>query len=371
MSASRDGAGGWLSIDLGAIGTNYRRLREHVGPATQVGAAVKADAYGLGVSKVAPVLHRAGCRNFFVATVDEALALRTLLGPDATIFQLNGPFAGSEATLADAAITPVLNSPAQIALWRALAKRRTQRLPCALQIDSGMSRFGLNEADILALGNDFAAFDVKLVMSHLACADEPDHRQNTAQLATFRRLRPLLPHAPSSLAASSGIYLGPDFHFDLVRPGVALYGGNPTPDRANPMRGTVTLSIRMIQERRIEPGTAVGYSARFVASRHSRIATLSAGYADGLPRAAGGRAVAVHPERPDVPLPIVGRVSMDCLALDITDLGEMPVPPGTAFELIGPHRPIDAVAAGLDTISYELLTSLGHRYHRDYIESME
>lgn len=371
MNLTRSGAGGWLTIDLGAIDGNYRRLRGKVGDRTRVGAAVKADAYGLGVARVASVLYEAGCRHFFVATVDEAIALRPLVAADAQVFQLNGPFQGCEAELKAAGITPVLNSPEQIAHWAALSRRTGSRSPCVIQIDSGMSRFGLDDRALTDAGDDLEALDIQLVMSHLACADEPQHGQNRSQRETFLARRKAVPAPLSSLAASSGIFLGPDYHFDLVRPGYALYGGNPTPGAPSPMLPVVTLQLRMIQERSIETGAAVGYSARFVASRPSRIATLAAGYADGVPRAAGGRTFAILPEKPDILLPVIGRVSMDCLALDITPLGDLPLAPGTAFEFIGPLRPLDAVARDLDMIGYELLTGLSHRYHRDYIEKVK
>ncbi|MCQ9154682.1 alanine racemase [Acidomonas methanolica] len=365
-----NGAGGRLRVDLGALAGNYARLRAEVAPGVGVGAAVKADAYGLGVARIAPVLHKAGCRSFFVATLDEALALRALLPPDATVFLLNGLSPGAAREVAEAGVIPVLNSLDQARDWAREAAARGRALPCAVQIDSGMSRFGMNEADLVALAPECGAFDIRLVMSHLACADTPGHPQNATQLAAFRRLRTMLPPAPTSLAASSGIFLGPDYHFDLVRPGYALYGGNPTPDVPNPMAPVVSLYLRLVQERRIAAGTSVGYGAHFVATRPSRIGTLAAGYADGLLRAAGGRAVAVLPDRPGIVLPVIGRISMDCLALDLTDLGETDLPPGTVFEFIGPHLPLDEAAARLDTIGYEVLTSLGHRYQRDYIESI-
>lgn len=371
MNLTRSGAGGWLTIDLAAIDGNYRRICEKVSDQTSVGAAVKADAYGLGVTRVAPVLCGAGCRHFFVATVDEALELRPLVAPDAQVFQLNGPFQGCEAELKAAGITPVLNSPEQVALWAALSRKTGTRSPCVIQIDSGMSRFGLDDVALSTAAEDLKALDIQLVMSHLACADEPQHGQNSSQRETFLSRKKSLTAPLSSLAASSGIFLGADYHFDLVRPGYALYGGNPTPSAPSPMLPVVTLQVRMIQERRIEAGATVGYSARFVAQRPTRIATLAAGYADGLPRAAGGRTFAVLPEKPDILLPVIGRVSMDCLALDITALGDLPLPPGTAFEFIGPHRPLDAVAKDLDMIGYELLTGLSHRYHRDYIERVK
>lgn len=369
MSTTPEDAGGWLRIDLDAIAENYRRIQSSVARKTTVGAAVKADAYGLGAAQVAPKLQRAGCAHFFVAAVSEGIGLRAALGPDANIFLLNGPFPGSEETLVTHGIIPVLNSMTQISRWATLGQQNRRRMPSVIQLDSGMSRFGLNAHDLGSLGTFLPHLELRLVMSHLACADEPGHDLNAAQQATFRRLRADLPPAPTSLAASSGVFLGPDYHFDLVRPGYALYGGNPTPDKPNPMQPVVSLHIRMVQDRWINPGASVGYGARFIAQKATRIATLASGYADGLPRSAGGRAFAILPERPDCHLPFVGRVSMDCLALDITALGDMPLPAGTPFEVIGHQMPLDSLATELDTIGYELLTSLGDRYHRAYIEN--
>ncbi|WP_373318281.1 alanine racemase [Ameyamaea chiangmaiensis] len=369
MVPTQEAAGGWLSIDLDAIAANYRTLREAVAPGVRTAAAVKADCYGLGAARVVPVLEAAGCRNFFVATLEEGIALRAIAGGEAAIFVLGGPPPGCDAALHAARLVPVLNSLEQIAAWRALARTYDTALHAVLQLDSGMSRLGLGARDVAILaedGDSLSGIRPVLVMSHLACADEPAHPANRAQRDTFERLRAQLPPTLASLAASSGTFLGPDWHYDLIRPGAALYGLNPTPGQPNPMRPVVRLQLRSLQTREIEAGTAVGYGARFIANRPSRIATLAAGYADGLFRAAGGRGYAVLPGQEDIRLPIVGRVSMDCLALDITALGETPVPPGTAFDLIGPSLPIDDLAAACDTIGYEVLTALGHRYHRHY-----
>jgi len=366
-------AGGWLRIDLDAIKQNYQLLKSRVGPDVAVGAAVKADAYGLGVTRVAPALYRAGCRRFFVATVQEGLELRPILAADAAICILNGPAPGSEALLQDKGLTPVLNSLDHVRRWAALCRDTGVRSPCLLQLDSGMSRFGLSVADIdtLIAENTLADLAIDYIMSHLACADEYHSPRNEGQRLQFEALRRKLPALPASLAASSGIFLGEAFHHDLVRPGYALYGGNPTPDRANSMHPVVTLLAGMVQDRWIAPDVAVGYSARFIAAKPTRIATLSVGYADGFHRRGGGLASAVLPDSPDILLPIVGRISMDCMALDLTALGDRPLPPGTGFELIGPHRPLDELAAALDTIGYELLTGLGKRFHREYIESSQ
>ncbi|MBB2170076.1 alanine racemase [Gluconacetobacter aggeris] len=362
-------AGGILTIDLAALAENYRRLRDHVGPGVTCAAAVKADAYGLGAARVVPELHRAGCRTFFVAHLAEGAAIRPLLGADSTIFVLNGPMPGTEAAMRQAGLVPVLNSLEQIANWRALAHQTGTPLPAALQLDSGMSRFGLSDADVATLLSEdtpLAGLTPLLVMSHLACADEPAHPANRAQRTTFLRLRAQLPALPASLAASSGLFLGPDWHFDMVRPGAALYGINPTPGQPNPMLPVVRLQARIVQTRQIGPGTAVGYGAGFIADRPSRIATLGVGYGDGFPRAIGGHGHAILPERPDLRLPIVGRISMDCLAVDVTALGDTPLAPGTALDLIGPHHSLEDAAEAAGTIGYELLTGLGRRYHRIY-----
>lgn len=372
-AGAKQRAGGWLRIDLDALKENYTLLTQKVGSAVAVGAAVKADAYGLGVARVAPALYRAGCRRFFVATVDEGLNLRPLLPDDAAICILNGPPVATERVLAASGLTPVLNSLDQARRWAALSQETGCKRPCLLQLDSGMSRFGLSgeDLDVFCAENLPDRLDITYVMSHLACADDATSPRNEGQRLRFEALRQKLPALPVSLAASSGIFLGDAYHFDLVRPGYALYGGNPNPSLPNPMHPVVTMLGGLVQDRWIAPDTAVGYSARFVATQKTRIATLSVGYADGFHRRAGGFTSAVLPARPDISFPVVGRISMDCMALDVTALGEMDLPPGTGFELIGPHRPLDDLASALDTIGYELLTSLGKRFHREYIESSQ
>ncbi|WP_419728064.1 alanine racemase [Lichenicola sp.] len=356
-------AGGWLSIDLGAIVANWRDLADRVAPA-ECAAVVKADAYGLGIDRVAPALSAAGCRSFFVAHLAEAVTLRRLL-PDRTVFVLNGLPPGTAPDFAAHRLLPVLNSPEQIAEWQAHAVMAGQRLPAALQIDTGMSRFGLAAADLARLASEpepFAGIDTRLVMSHLGCADTPDHPANAMQLAGFQALRPLLPAAASSLAASSGIFLGRPFHLDMVRPGAALFGVPPTAGQLNPMRPVVRLQGRVVQTRLIQPGDWVGYGATFVATRPTRIATVAIGYADGFLRSSQG-GVACGPA--GEMLPIVGRISMDCLAVDVTDLAEPPVE-GAPLDLIGPHRRLEDAADAAGTIGYEMLTSLGMRYHRTW-----
>jgi alanine racemase len=360
-------AGAILTIDLGALTDNYRLLRDRLSGA-DCAAVVKADAYGLGAARVAATLSRAGCRHFFVAHLQEGMALRETLPADAEIFVLNGLMPGAEAACREARLTPVLNSLSQIDGWTALGRRRGQALPAILQVDSGMARLGLSPAEVDRLVRDPARLDgvaLRAVMSHLACADEPDHPANRAQLAMFEAQRRRLPPAPASFANSSGIFLGTDYHFDLARPGAALYGVAPVPGAPNPMRAVVRLDARVIQTREIAAGHAVGYGHAFTAAGPMRIATLSVGYADGWLRSVGRTGFAYVGDRA---LPIAGRVSMDSLTLDITALPADMLKPGDFVELLGAHQSIDDVAAAAGTIGYEILTSLGGRYRRRYID---
>lgn len=359
-------AGAVLTIDLAALCDNYRLLRDRLAGAS-CAAVVKADAYGLGASRVAASLARIGCRHFFVAHLAEGLALRDALPAEAEIFVLNGLMPGAEAACLDAGLIPVLNGLAQVDAWTALSRQRGQSLPAILQIDSGMARLGLAPAEIDQLVRDPARLDgvtLRAIMSHLACADEPEHPANRAQLAAFETQRRRLPPAPASFANSSGIFLGPDYHFDLARPGAALYGVAPVPGAPNPLRAVVRLDARVIQTRTIAAGDAVGYGHAFRATAPTRLATLSVGYADGWLRSVGraGRAFVG-----DQAVPIAGRVSMDSLTLDISALSDAMLQCGDFVELLGPHQSIDQVAAAAGTIGYEILTSLGGRYVRRYI----
>ncbi|KAB0679135.1 alanine racemase [Aureimonas leprariae] len=358
-----DGTAGVLTIDLVALAANRRLLAERAPHATVAGV-VKADGYGLGASPVAGTLFASGCRTFFVAHLAEALALLGGL-PGADILVLNGLSPGAEARCADAGIQPVLNSLDQVARWSREARRRGKRLPAALQVDSGMARLGLSPSDVEAIGRDrgfLEGIDVRLVMSHLACADERNHPANAAQLGRFTELSAMLPDAPRSLANSAGIFLGEHYHFDLVRPGIALYGGKPFAGTGpNPMRAVARLQARVVQVRDVPSGTGIGYGHAAVASKAMRLATIGIGYADGWPRRLGGRIAAWAG---DARLPIVGRVSMDSIVLDAGDAG---LRPGDLVDLVGPRQGVDAVAAAADTIPYEILTSLGRRFERRYV----
>nr|WP_062012580.1 alanine racemase [Aureimonas sp. AU4] len=356
-------AGGVLHVSLGALRANYRHLRTLAGGA-EVAGVVKADAYGLGAREVVPALAEEGCRSFFVAQLCEAAPLLPLLPAGAELFVLNGLSPGAEGACAATGAIPVLNSLNQVRRWGAEAARRGEALSAALQVDSGMSRLGLSPAEVEALAAEPALLSglrIVLVMSHLACADEPNHPASEQQRLAFRRLAARLPAARLSLANSAGMFLGEDFRFDLARPGIGLYGGQPVADgRPNPMRPVVRLQARVVQTREVPAGSGIGYGFSRVADRPMRLATIGIGYADGWPRALSNRAAAFFGA---ARLPIAGRVSMDSTILDISAL-EAALRPGDLVDLVGPHQTLDEVAGLAGTISYEILTSLGHRFER-------
>ena len=361
----RDEAGAVLTVDLAALRANYRLLRDKVAPARGA-AVVKADAYGLGAAQVAAALAREGCETFFVAHLSEGRALKPVLSAASEIHILNGIPPGAEPICAQNGLVPVINSLEQLAAWRNEAMRLGRGLPAALQVDSGMARLGLAAPEVEALAADADALDgieVRLVMSHLARADEAAEPASAAQLAQFERLRRLLPAAPTSFANSSGIFLGEPYRFDRGRRGAALSGIRPTPGRPNPMRPVVGLDAKVIQTRRLEAGDGVGYGHIFTAPRAMDASTISLGYADGWHRHARSAAWFGGSR-----LPFIGRVSMDSIILDISALPPGTLEAGDLVELIGPHQSVDDVAAHAHTIGYEILTSLGRRFHRIYLD---
>jgi alanine racemase len=359
-----------VTIDLDALLANYRRLRELASPA-ECAAVVKANAYGLGMEEIAPVLWGAGCRTFFVATLGEAGALRQLL-PNAVIYVFAGLLPGTAEAYRKQDLRPVLNSAEEIREWAAYAKRSAEKLPCAAHIDSGMNRLGLSaeEVDQVAGIHDlWALVTLSLVMSHLACADEPSHPKSEAQRSAFDKLRARLPKAPASLSNSAGILLGRDYAYDLVRPGIALYGGHPRRLGKNPFQPVVHLKGRIVQVRNISPGETLGYGATRTLRRVSRVAVVSVGYADGFFRALstkdGEDGLIVY--LGNHAAPILGRVSMDLITVDVTDVPENLAQRGAWVELIGPNVTAQELAARAGTIDYEVLTNLGRRAHRRYI----
>ena len=359
-----------LTIDLDALAANYRRLRD-LAPSAECAAVVKADAYGLGMAQAAPALARAGCRTFFVATLGEATALRALL-PDAIIYVFSGLMPGTAELYRAADLRPVLNSAEEIKEWASFCASRGEPLPCAVHIDTGMNRLGLSadEVDQVANARDlWHAMTLSLVMSHLACADEPDHPKSETQRKMFDRLRARLPRALASLANSAGILLGPDFAYDVVRPGIALYGGHPRRHGRNPFHPVVHLKGRVLQVRNVAPGESVGYGATRTMSRPSRIAVVSVGYADGLFRSLSAKdgedGLAAY--FGSHAAPILGRVSMDLITIDVSSVPEDISHRGAWVELIGPNAPAHTVADRAGTIDYEVLTNLGRRALRRYI----
>ena len=358
-------AGAVLTIDLGAVRANYRLLAGRLSGGARAAAVLKADGYGLGAAEIACALQAEGCEVFFVAHLAEAICLRAALGDRPAIHVLNGIAPGAEGECIAAGGTPVLNSLEQLSAWDRAAKGAGRRLGATLQVDSGMARIGMSPSEVERLAASPAMLDrveIGLVMSHLACADEPEHAANAAQLREFRRLKALLPQAPASLANSSGIFLGEEYHFDLVRPGAALYGVNPTPGRANPMRQVARLEAKVLQTRELPAGAGVGYAHTFRSERPMRAATIAMGYGDGWPSRA--TAAAWHG---DARLPFIGRVSMDSIILDATGIdGDLQA--GTLVELIGSHQTVDEVATLAGTIGYEILTALGRRFHRIYVD---
>jgi alanine racemase len=356
-------AGATLTIDLGALGRNWRRLAA-MAPGAECAAVVKADAYGTGIETSVPALVAAGCRTFFVAHLSEARRLRTV-APQATIYVLNGLFAGALATYAALDIRPVLGSREDIEAFTGFCATVGRRLPAAIHVDTGMNRLGLDlaEAALLAeTGPAALAFEPALLMSHLACADEPGHPLTSRQIDRFAQLRGLFPGVPASLANSAGCTL-PATHHALVRPGIALYGGRFVTGRA-PLEPVVRLEAPIIQIRSIRAGETVGYGAAWTARRMSRIAVVSVGYADGYLRAAGAsdRKAGAVARIGEALCPLAGRVSMDLIAIDATDAGD--IRPGDPAVLIGEGIGVDEVAEAAGTIGYEILTSLGRRYHR-------
>jgi alanine racemase len=362
-----DRATALLTIDVDAVAANWRQLRDIVGPQTEVAGVVKADCYGLGAERIAPALAKAGCRTFFVATLDEGISLRKVLPKGAAILVLSGPLPGTCADFIEHRLTPVLNSPEQIDQWAGYAAATEAVLDGALHLDTGMSRLGLDSEAVTRFAEDkslLAGIKPVLVMSHMACADEQGHGKNSEQLAAFTLLaRHLDLPARKSLGASSTIFLGPGYHFDLVRPGMALYGLNPVPGHANPMAPVVRLQARILQVRDVDTPMTVGYGATHQIMQKGRLAVVAAGYADGLFRALGNRGFGIiEGER----VPVVGRISMDLTTFDVSGLAPEIAHPGALIGLIGPGHDADDLAAEAGTIGYEVLTALGRRYHRLY-----
>jgi alanine racemase len=354
-----------LEIDLGAIAENWRTLRARVGPGVNCAAVVKGDGYGLGAPEVGRALAAAGCRHFFVATLEEGRALRRAL-PDTDITVLGGFVPARAGEFARAKLVPALNDLGQIAAWRGAA-RRNAGARAMLQLDTGMNRLGLSPgelAKLIAEPERLAGVTLAGILSHLACAGDPAHVLNETQRQAFATALTRLPPAPASLAASSGIFLGAAYHFEFVRPGAALFGVNPHPGTPNPMRQVVRFKGKILQVRDVDRAESVGYGAAHRMARAGRIATIAVGYADGWLRSASHRgSVGISGKR----APVVGRISMDLLTLDVTGIDPAAVTPGGFVDLLDAEYGVDAAAAAAGTIGYEILTALGRRALRVYL----
>ena len=354
-----------LYIDLDALVANWRAIAAAVVPA-KAAAVVKSDAYGIGALPVVRALAAAGCRHFFVAQLSEAIKLKGVLPKDGVLYVLNGLMPGAESACADAGAVPVLNSLNQIERWSAYARAQRETLPAILQVDTGMSRLGLPPEEVeilLAERHRLDGVALQYVMSHLACADDPGNPAIETQRTCFERIASAFPDVARSFDNSGGALISAVPHYDLVRPGIALYGGAAHSDFPAGMRPVVRLDASIIQLRRIPAGTGVGYGLTFTATRDTFLATLAVGYADGWPWQLGNRGSAYVA---GIRTPIVGRVSMDSMVIDVTDVPLKFLVPGAPVELIGPHQSLEDIASDAGTIAYEILTRLGARYERVY-----
>ena len=368
-----------LTIDLVALADNWREMADLSGNASTA-AVVKADAYGLGLEDCGTALYEAGARDFFVAVVQEGVTLRTY-APDARIYVLSGVWPGQEATFYEHGLVPVLVSEEQLSFWMAVTAEHGDH-PCALHIDTGFNRLGIPLEDALAFADDVsrpASISPVLVLSHLHSGDTPSSSFNRQQLESFQKVAAAYEGIPASLAASSGIMLGAEYHFDLTRPGIAVYGGEAVGGVSNPMRPVAKAEARIIQIRSAKTGETVSYGGTHRLTRNSRLAIVAAGYADGYKRSLSGSGVPIRDSIHEGGfgfiaghrVPVVGRVTMDLTIFDITDVPERDVRTGDYIELFGPNMPLDDVARAAGTIGYELLTSLGLRYERRYLYADE
>lgn len=367
--------GARLTIDLNALAANWRDLRRRSGQA-RTSAVLKADAYGLGLEPVAKCLLREGCRDFFVANAQEGILLREIT-EDARIYILEGAWPGTEEALLACSLVPVLASAEQLAFWSAVTAERGDH-PAIFHVDTGMARLGLSPEEAIDFANDVTrpqSFSPIMLLSHLSCADEPGHPMSSQQLQLFQRVLEEFGDIDSSFANSAGIYLGRDYHFNLTRPGIAMYGGPPIVGMDNPMRQVAKAEARVVTIREVKAGDPVSYGATSVMSRDSKIAVLSAGYADGWHRSLSGSGVPLRDGGGrggsvfvgGQLAPIVGRVTMDLTMIDVTDHPARSVRTGDYAELFGDKIRVEDAASSCGTIAYELLTSLGHRYERIYI----
>ena len=356
---------GILQINLQAISDNYSIFKNTVGEGKEVAGVLKANAYGLGLEAIVKKLTALNCPQFFVATLEEAIALRKV-NTSTPVAVLGGLFTGAERDYLQNNILPVLNTPEEIERWNNIATKHDQKLPAIIHFDTGMNRLGLSADEAQKFINqqsDYNAINIQLIMSHFACADEKDHPLTQKQANDFSDIAKYFPNAKKSLANSPGLFRDSSYHHDMARPGFSLYGGNPTPETANPMNRVVSLNTRILQIRHVKKGESIGYGAHHVFDKDTVTATIACGYADGFLRSGSGKATVYYDEKA---CPVLGRVSMDLITIEIGHLEKQPEI-GSAIEILGPNQSVDDLADACGTIGYEILTSLGQRYQREYI----
>jgi len=370
VSAIASGYSGRLTVNLGALKRNWQAL-DKVSRGALTGAVLKADAYGTGLPAAAKAFYEAGARFFFVATPDEGIAARAALPQDTHIFVLNGLYPGAAPLYVGERLMPCLASMPMLEEWLEACLEKNQALPAALHFDTGINRLGfrLNEAPAVKRLIDGVGYQPQMIMSHLACADIPGHEKNRTQLALFTAVMAQFPGVPASLANSAGLMTARENHFQMVRPGIALYGGRAVAGRRNPMSPVVTLEAPVLMIKEVKTGESVGYGAMQTMVRDTRLAIVAIGYADGFTRALSGanNHRGTYVAFGGVPCPVIGRVSMDMIGVDVTDLPRLPSP-GEMMEILGAHIGIDDHADVAKTIGYEILTSLKGRYTRHYVD---
>ena len=354
-----------LTINLDAIEKNYRLFQDMAGQNCAVAGVCKANAYGIGLKEITQKLKTLNCPLFFVAGLDEALSIREY-DQDTPIAVLGGLMIGEEKTYTHHNISPVLNSVTDIENWQSHVRNEGKELPAILHIDTAMNRLGLSLDEVKNVQSDLNGIHLDYIMSHFSCADEKDHELTALQHQRFEKAIAELPKAQLSLANSSGLFRSKDYHYDMVRPGYALYGGNPTPETDNPMQPVVTLESRILQIRECKKSESIGYGASHTFNKNTRTATVGLGYGDGFLRMHSNEAVLYYNNQP---CPVIGRVSMDLVTIDISGLTGEPPKQGDAIEILGPNQSVDDLAKSADTIGYEILTNLGQRYKRIYKDS--
>ena len=355
-----------LEIDLKSICHNFKKIKKKVSKNCIVAATVKANAYGLGVEQVSKSLIKHKCRNFFVATLMEGIELRSY-NKSINIYILNGLDSGKCSIYKKYKLTPVLNSIKQIREYEIYQSKIKKSMNAIIHFDTGMSRLGLDEDETKKLINNkkniLKKTNIRYIMSHLACGDEPKNKKNNEQLKIFREISKSFKNIKMTLANSAGVLLGKNFHFDMVRPGISIYGGNAQKNEKNSYRNVIKLTAKLIQIRQIKKGSTVGYGATYKAKQKMIIGTISLGYADGLNRLFSNNMKCYYKKKE---INLIGRVSMDLVTLDLSRFQKKDIQINNRIEIINDQNNINQICVNIGTIPYEVLTNLGHRYSRKY-----